>query len=347
MSNSMLKNTFAIICAQVAVCALVWTQCPSRCSCPAEHPPCAPGVSIILDDCACCVVCARQHGELCSQTSPCETRKGLRCVYGGGAHKRTGVCVAHEGDACLLGGTFYQNGDVFFPSCKYQCICKDGQIGCVPRCKLDVMLPGPDCPFPRSIQVPGECCEKWVCDSHAEISALGGFAMAAYRQEETVGIGQWDSSVNCIEQTTEWSACSKTCGMGMSTRVTNKNQHCEMIKQSRLCMIRPCESLNKQRTTTREDRCLRTRRNTETYFTFKNCTSVQSYKPQFCGLCRDGRCCTPHSTKTAQVEFQCPEGKIIRRPMMFINTCVSHHHCPRDNNINQLSASTGYSGLQL
>lgn len=86
--------------------------------------------------------------------------------------------IAHEGDTCLLGGTFYQNGEVFFPSCKYHCICKDGQIGCVPRCKLDVMLPGPDCPFPRSIQVPGECCEKWVCDFHAEISALGGFAMA-------------------------------------------------------------------------------------------------------------------------------------------------------------------------
>lgn len=63
----------------------------------------------------------------------------------------------------------------------------------------------------------------------------------AYRQEATLGVVT-DSSANCIEQTTEWSACSKSCGMGFSTRVTNRNQQCEMVKQTRLCMIRPCEN---------------------------------------------------------------------------------------------------------
>lgn len=86
--------------------------------------------------------------------------------------------TAHEGDVCRLDGAVYQNGETFFPSCKYQCLCKDGQIGCVPRCNLDVMLPGPDCAIPRKIQVPGECCEKWVCNAQDEISSLGGFAMA-------------------------------------------------------------------------------------------------------------------------------------------------------------------------
>nr|XP_055065417.1 CCN family member 3-like [Misgurnus anguillicaudatus] len=348
MPNIMLKKAFAVyIYAQVALCALVSAQCPARCSCP-EPPPCARGVRLVLDDCACCLVCARQRGELCSDRNPCDTRKALRCDYAGSVHKRTGVCVANKENVCRLDGAVYQNGETFFPSCKYQCFCKDGQIGCVPRCNLDVMLPGPDCPFPRKIQVPGECCEKWVCNAQDEMSALGGFAMAAYRQEETVGFDQWDSSVNCIEQTTEWSACSKTCGMGMSTRVTNKNQRCEMTKQSRLCMIRPCENLDNQRTTIGKGRCLKTKRATKaSRFTFKNCTSVQAYKPQFCGLCSDGLCCTPHSTKTAQVEFQCPEGKTIRRPMMFINTCVCHHHCPKDNTIYQPPASTVHSSLRL
>lgn len=71
-------------------------------------------------------------------------------------------------------------------------------------------------------------------------------AQSAYRQEETVRFDGWDPSLNCIEQTTEWGACSQTCGMGWSTRVTNKNRRCEMVKQSRLCMIRPCDDQQDQ-----------------------------------------------------------------------------------------------------
>ncbi|KAL2101932.1 hypothetical protein ACEWY4_003693 [Coilia grayii] len=322
--------------AQVAFGVLTWAQmCPSRCRCPEETPICARGVQLILDDCACCLVCARQMGEICSELNPCDARKGLRCDYGAGAHKRTGVCAAHKGDVCVLDGSVYQNGETFFPSCKYQCTCRDGQMACVPRCNLDVMLPGADCPFPRRVQVPGECCEKWVCDPQMEASALGGFAMAAFRQEETVGFDAWDPSVNCIEQTTEWSACSRTCGMGLSTRVTNKNQRCEMVKQTRLCMVRPCD-LKKQVAADMqtEGTCMKTQRSPKAiHLSFKNCTSVQAYRPRFCGSCSDGRCCTPHSTKTAQVKFACPNKRVIKRPVMFINTCACHHHCPQDNSV--------------
>ncbi|XP_030639103.1 CCN family member 3-like [Chanos chanos] len=339
-----LKTLAFLIYAQVTVCSMVLAQCPSRCLCPQEPPMCAPGVELILDDCACCLVCARQKGQICSEMNPCDTRKGLRCDYGGIRHRKTGVCVVHEGDVCLLDGTIYQNGETFFPSCKYQCHCRDGQIACIPRCNLDVMLPGPDCPFPRRVQVPGECCEKWVCEPQTEASALGGFAMAAYRQEETVGFDSWDPSVNCIEQTTEWGACSRTCGMGVSTRVTNKNRRCEMVKQSRLCMVRPCDQLEEQRLATTGSKCLRTKRSPRaTHFTFKNCTSIHAYKPRYCGLCGDGRCCTPHRTKTAQVEFRCAEGRVIKRPVMFITTCACHYNCPRDNAIYH-PADLGYMG---
>lgn len=71
--------------------------------------------------------------------------------------------------------------------------------------------------------------------------AVLSLVSAAYRQEETVSFDGWESSQNCIEQTTEWGACSQSCGVGLSTRVTNKNRRCQMVKQSRLCTIRPCE----------------------------------------------------------------------------------------------------------
>ncbi|XP_028326390.1 CCN family member 3-like [Gouania willdenowi] len=326
---------------------LVFTQmCPRGCQCPDEPPPCRPGVPLILDDCACCLVCAAQRGQVCSEMNPCDTRKGLRCDYSVDVHRRTGVCAVHKGDVCVLDGTVYQSGQTFFPSCKYQCMCNDGQIGCIPRCNLDVMLPGPDCPMPRRVHVPGECCEKWVCEPQAEASALGGFAMAAYRQEETASFDGWDPSLNCIEQTTEWGACSKTCGMGVSTRVTNKNQHCEMVKQSRLCMVRPCEEQQTQLALTRGSRCQRmVRSETSVHLTYNNCTSVVAYKPRYCGSCTDGRCCTPHRTKTALVEFQCVNGKTSKKPVMAILTCVCHSHCPRDNAVWQPSQQ-GYSGMR-
>ncbi|KAL0963370.1 hypothetical protein UPYG_G00305480 [Umbra pygmaea] len=332
------------------ICTQIFAQlCPTRCRCPQEPPMCAPRVQLILDDCACCLVCARQKGQVCSEINPCDTRKGLNCDYAADVHKRTGICVAHKGDICLLAGSVYQNGETFFPSCKYQCTCRDGQIGCVPRCNLDVMLPGPDCPLPRKIEVPGECCEKWVCEPKPEDSALGGFAMAAYRQEETVGFDSWDASVNCIEQTTEWGACSRTCGMGVSTRVSNKNRRCEMVKQTRMCMVRPCDKqqLQPNNHPKRGGRCLRMKKSEKAVqFSYKNCTSVQAYRPRYCGSCTDSRCCTPHITKTVQVEFRCARGKTIKKPVMFINTCACHNHCPRENAVYQPS-DLAYSGYRL
>ncbi|KAM6968129.1 CCN family member 3-like [Aplochiton taeniatus] len=320
----------------------VASLCPLRCQCPEVPPLCAPGVQLILDDCACCLVCARQRGEQCSDTQPCDSRRGLRCDYNAHLHQgATGVCVAHEGDVCLLDGSLYQNGETFFPSCRYQCTCQDGQVGCVPRCHLDVMLPGPDCPSPRRVQAPGECCETWQCEPQAEASALGGLAMAAYRQEATVSLDTWDPSLNCIEQTTEWGACSRSCGMGVSTRVTNKNARCEMVKQSRLCMVRPCADEQGQMlllAPKRVGRCQRVVKSASaTHFSYKNCTSVQAYRPRHCGTCSDGRCCTPHSTKTAMLDFQCVGGRTTKRPVMVIQSCACHHHCPSDNAVYQAS----------
>jgi len=45
----------------------------------------------------------------------------------------------------------------------------------------------------------------------------------------------------CIRESTAWSACSVTCGMGVSMRVTNDNEQCQSQQQRRLCLIRPCD----------------------------------------------------------------------------------------------------------
>uniref|UniRef100_A0A669CQB8 CCN family member 3 n=1 Tax=Oreochromis niloticus TaxID=8128 RepID=A0A669CQB8_ORENI len=292
----------------------IWCQvCPRRCQCPKEPPMCPPGVPLVLDDCICCLVCARQKGQACSDMNPCDTRKGLQCDYSADIHKRTGICTAPKVAVCVIDGSAYQNGQTFFPSCKYQCICRDGQVACHGLLNM-----------PRHMVITG-----FSRISFETFRFLSNFCLSV----------SFSLPLNCIEQTTEWGACSQTCGMGVSTRVTNKNSRCEMVKQSRLCMIRPCDEQQVQ--LTQGSRCQKMVRSSKAiHLSYKNCTSVQAYKPRFCGSCTDGRCCTPHRTKTTLVEFQCANGKTTRRPVMVIVTCACHRHCPRDNFISEITIIT-------
>ncbi|EGW09846.1 Protein NOV-like, partial [Cricetulus griseus] len=235
-------------------------RCPSSCplQCPTTPPTCAPGVRSVLDGCSCCLVCARQRGESCSELKPCDQSSGLYCDRSADPSNQTGICMVLEGDNCVFDGVIYRSGEKFEPNCQYRCACRDGQIGCVPRCQLDVLLPGPDCPAPRKVAVPGECCEKWTCGPN-EQGTLGGLALPGKK-------------------------------------------------------------------------CLRTKKSLKAiHLQFKNCTSLHTYKPRFFGVCSDGRCCTPHNTKTIQVEFQCSPGQTIKKPVMVIGTCTCHSNCPQNN----------------
>lgn len=61
------------------------------------------------------------------------------------------------------------------------------------------------------------------------------WSLAAYEGEDEA----WQK--NCIVHTSPWSPCSKTCGLGISTRISNDNDQCRLLKESRLCNMRPCE----------------------------------------------------------------------------------------------------------
>uniref|UniRef100_A0A3P8QL25 CCN family member 3 n=1 Tax=Astatotilapia calliptera TaxID=8154 RepID=A0A3P8QL25_ASTCA len=210
--------------------------CKWPCECPETPPKCPPGVSLLMDGCDCCKTCARQVGEVCNEADMCDYHKGLYCDYSSDKPRyEKGVCAYMVGIGCEHNGVIYRNGESFQPNCKYQCVCVNGAIGCVGLC-TESQPPRVWCQTPRRIKVRGQCCEQWICDEprRGRKTALR-HAVEVFPAETT----SWHK--NCITQTTSWSPCSKTCGRGLSMRISNANERCELFKESRLCNLRPCE----------------------------------------------------------------------------------------------------------
>lgn len=44
----------------------------------------------------------------------------------------------------------------------------------------------------------------------------------------------------CKIETTQWSSCSQSCGVGVSIRMTG-DEECQPLQERRLCIVRPCD----------------------------------------------------------------------------------------------------------
>lgn len=67
------------------------------------------------------------------------------------------------GTGCEYNGVIYRNGQSFQPNCKYRCLCVNGAIGCVSLC-TESLPPRVWCQSPKRVKIPGQCCEKWICE---------------------------------------------------------------------------------------------------------------------------------------------------------------------------------------
>ncbi|TRY83201.1 hypothetical protein DNTS_035112 [Danionella cerebrum] len=349
--------------------------CPLKCSCPSLPPSCPPGISSVLDPCGCCRVCAKQFNQDCSPSEPCDHIKGLHCHLGLEGDPDRGLCRAEaEGRPCELDGRLYQHGEDFQPSCQHQCSCVDGVVGCVPLCPQRISVPVRPCTQRRLATLPVSCCHDWVCeededdDNHiAEIAPLpdirtqgqteltGNELLAAPSPSWDSSTGfphqEWSSSFNsqaippssCFYQVTDWSPCSASCGMGVSSRVTNNNPECQLTSQTRLCQIREC-GLKLTPSLKKGKKCERmTRVEEPLQISFAGCFTARQYRLRSCGSCSDGRICAPSVTRTLHLHFQCPEPDrdAFTRSFMWIQRCS----CAQKNKIR--TGGRGGGGLWL
>ncbi|XP_075928401.1 CCN family member 2-like isoform X1 [Petromyzon marinus] len=357
----------AAAAAAAAASALRRPYCEWPCRCAHGEPRCPVGVSAALDGCGCCRVCARQQGDLCTEADTCDPHKDLYCDYSGDSPRyEIGVCAHSVGVGCELNGHRYHNGQSFLPSCKYACTCINGAVGCVARCALSPRPPAARCLRPRLLKSADRCCEEWHClDSKKvkksapkallqskprPVSPLPAAPSLSFSLSPRVFRGhgnQWNN--NCLMQSTEWSACSRSCGVGISTRITNDNPSCHLLKERRLCLVRPCD-LALTRGMRDGKKCVRVYvAEKPVRLELSGCVSRAAFQLRYCGGCTDGRCCRPLRTHTIPVDFDCPNdggragggaagaatgtATTVRWNVMWVRSCSCHWDCVNPNDM--------------
>ncbi|XP_038869234.1 CCN family member 1-like [Salvelinus namaycush] len=360
-------STLFVLLSSAAV--MVESDCPAQCSCGPSPPLCPVGVSWVTDACGCCKVCARQFNQDCSPSQPCDHIKGLHCHLGAGGNPERGLCRAEaKGRSCEFSGRVYQHGEDFQPSCQHQCSCMDGVVGCMPLCPHQVSLPDWRCSRPRLARPLGRCCAEWVCDDNNHISEdpeeppqaalpnpqtlpnhinnqlqeqphYQASTGVTFREVVPLPRSQVSLSARCFPQTTDWTECSTTCGMGISSRVTNNNADCRLVRETRLCQVRQCD-LRLTPAIKRGKKCQRSVRPQEPIsINFAGCYTARHYRPRSCGSCADRRCCTPSLTRTVRLRFHCPDGEGFTRNVMWIQRCSCKKSCTNHGSPSRPSVS--------
>ncbi|XP_056157364.1 CCN family member 2-like [Lampris incognitus] len=348
----------AVLFGSVFLCisiTQVWCQlCGGPCQCQQTAPRCPLGVPLVLDGCHCCQVCARQEGEACTDRLPCDRQRGLRCDYSSSYPGEPGECVGENALGCDLNGMRLEEGQTFQPSCAQLCHCLGGGVTCVSLCTDELQMPKTNCPNPRWVRLPGRCCTEWVCDGldnnilpdasvgkytmHIGLNPLERTAERVDRAhlDHRGGLSGSTSGLisNCIEQNTDWSPCSRSCGPGVSTRSSNKNWACRLLTETRLCQVRPCQALPHvaHRLQRGSGMCEMSYRSPSAIrLEHQGCWSAQAFRPRFCGpACSEGRCCSPHHTRTMRMVFHCPQGRLTLQQVMMIESCsCGNYNCPQ------------------
>ncbi|XP_051781213.1 cellular communication network factor 6 [Erpetoichthys calabaricus] len=293
--------------------------CHWPCKCPPK-PLCAPGISRVKDGCGCCTICARQVGESCNEADICDPHKGMYCDFSADKPRyEVGVCAYMMAEGCELKGEFYLNGQAFQPSPLYKCMCVAGAIGCTPAFTHKLAMIQYNAP--SESEKPAHLIAVKQPKKHQQDTAYR--AMPAYRDRPV----SWKRT--CLLQSTPWSPCSKTCGMGISIKVDNNNSKCEMKKDRRLCFLRPCDNNTLRNIKIPKGKTCQPKFQSSKpeKFALSGCTSIKNYKPTYCGICTDKRCCIPNKSKMIPVEFNCTDGGSVRWEMLWITSCVCQRNC--------------------
>ncbi|KAG7460688.1 hypothetical protein MATL_G00201370 [Megalops atlanticus] len=260
---------------------------------------------------------------------------------------------------CELNGAFYDNGQAFQPSPLYKCTCIAGAIGCTPafvQKPAGLLGPaplraGPPGSFPSAKDggkhqqdttyraMPGtengmshsdplkiscrETLAARLCSGSDYARRPLTVTLKAYRDRPLA----WKK--NCLVQTTPWSPCSRTCGLGISVRVNNDNSKCEMRKDRRLCLLRPCQKSALKSVKIPKGKTCRPKFQAKKAekLVLSGCSSTRSFRPTYCGVCSDKRCCVPNKSRMVTVEFSCAAGGAVRWKLQWITSCVCQKKC--------------------